>query len=71
MKAIKRILKLVRSKRGLIVALIAAVVSTETASPGSLASIVGEQWATKILSLFGIAVAATKIIDSTRDDNTD
>ncbi len=57
---------LIKSKRGAILALLAAVVGVETASPGTLAGLIGEQWASKVLGIFGILVAATKVVDTNK-----
>jgi len=60
------IIALIKSKRGAILALLAAIVTVEAASPGTLAGLIGEQWAPKVFSLLGILVAATKVIDTNK-----
>lgn len=57
---------LIKSKRGAVLALIGAIAAVEAATPGTMASFIGEQWATKVMALIGVAVAATKVVDNNK-----
>jgi hypothetical protein len=57
---------IIKSKRGAIIALIGAIATVEAMTPGTMASFIGEQWATKVMALIGVAVAATKVVDNTK-----
>ena len=57
---------IIKSKRGAIIALIGAIATVEATTPGTMASFIGEQWATKVMALIGVAVAATKVVDNTK-----
>jgi hypothetical protein len=65
-RVIDELATLLKSKRGAIVALITAIVTVEAATPGTLAGILGEQWAVKLMPVLGILVAATKVIDNNK-----
>ena len=65
-RVLEEIITLLKSKRGAIVALITAIVTVEATTPGTLAGILGDRWAVKLMPVLGILVAATKVIDNNK-----